>query len=96
MRTIEVQTSDGEVFEVSNIPEEAKITFGATNPASEASRKTAYSSGGYTLRIYRGSRDNGNQLAVFQNVANFRDRSLTIKKMGKKLWIDDEQEERLG
>ncbi len=88
-RTIEVLTSGGEVFEVGNIPSDAKITFGAVNPGS----KSSYGSS-QTLRIYRGARaDNGSQLAVFQDVVSFRDKSLTLNKPEKKLWIEEHKEQ---
>jgi hypothetical protein len=48
-----------------------------------------------TLRIYKGTRDNGHQIAVFRNVESFRDLSLTIKEIEtkpKQTWIDGGQD----
>lgn len=84
MRIIEICFADGDVSEVGNIPDDAKITFAQLNPAASGDR---FGGGGLTLRIYKGSRDNGNQLAVFRNVESFRDLTLSVSVKEKKSFI---------
>ncbi len=71
MRVIEVHFTD-RVVEIDNIPDDAKITFGGIRPDAPGNKTNS-------LRIYKGSKDNGHQLAVFRDVLWFRDKTLTIK-----------------
>lgn len=77
MRTIKVISSDG-TFEVSEIPDNAKITYGGVRP-DQPGLKTN------TLRIYTSA---NNQLAVFQGVLSFHDLSLKLTRPVKKDWVD--------
>jgi hypothetical protein len=93
VKEIEIVTSNGKVFHLGNVPDDAKLTFGALNPSSKGMGGPAALS--LTLRIYKGTRDNGHQIAVFRNVESFRDLSLTIKEIEtkpKQTWIDGGQD----
>lgn len=69
-RSILVHTQTDTLI-VENVPASAKVTFGKLQPGKD---------GGYdrsnALRIYTSA---NNQLAVFTNVLDFRDLSLTVK-----------------
>lgn len=80
MRTIEIHCED-RIYEVDNIPADAKITYGGLRPDQPGAKTN-------TLRIYTSQ---NNQLAVFRNVEWFRDKSLNIKDIGPKKanWIND-------
>lgn len=67
-RTILVEHVDGTATKVSDIPGNAKITFGPVSPAK----------GGFGHNVLRIYTSESNQLAVFQDVESFRDLSLTI------------------
>lgn len=70
-RSILVYRRNSEPLIVSGIPDNAKITFGALQPGKDSyDRSTA-------LRVYTTA---NNQLAVFTDVASFRDLSLTIQE----------------
>lgn len=71
-RTIIILLKDGRRRIVSNIPAGAKITFGLVTPG--ASRD--YANKEYGLRIYTSAQ---NQLAVFTDVKEFQDTSLTVE-----------------
>lgn len=68
-RSIIVEHSDGTATKVEDIPSNAKITFGALQPGKPSYHES------HVLRIYTSQ---SNQLAVFRDVASFRDMSLTI------------------
>jgi len=85
MRTVRITFTNGNVQEVSGIPEDSKITFGTVHGGGTMTPGGA----NLCLRIYKGSRDNGNQLAVFQGVESFIDLSLSLSlPVAKKEWID--------
>lgn len=89
-RTLLVTKNSGEQFRIT-IPSDAKITFGYFNPTggpgdnrarySDESREDMKRS---CLRIYRGSKDNGEQLAAFTGVREFRDLGLSVERLVKK------------
>ena len=84
MRTVRITFTNGNVQEVSGIPEDSKITFGTVHGGG-----SSVGNANLCLRIYKGSRDNGNQLAVFQGVESFIDLSLSLSlPVAKKEWID--------
>lgn len=62
--------NDGTRRQVSEIPADAKVTFGPVSPGKGFHTENA-------LRIYTSQQ---NQLAVFVGVKEFRDLSLTIKE----------------
>lgn len=79
------------------IPDDARVTFGPWSPPNpknpdrfdQESRKG-------TLRVYRGSEKTGCALAVFSNVAGFRDLSIgyaeeVAREEGAVIWKDDER-----
>lgn len=72
-RSILIQRSGGHQQIVSGIPATAKLTFGPVNPG-----KQGY--GANCLRIYTAGT---NQLAVFTDVAWFRDLSLSVQTRRK-------------
>lgn len=78
-RTIEIET-ESKKFTVSNIPDNAKITYGGLRPDQPGGKTN-------TLRIYTAGQ---NQLAVFREVVCFHDVSLKIEECGpiKDTWID--------
>ncbi|MBF9316996.1 MULTISPECIES: hypothetical protein [Mycobacteroides] len=69
-RTILVILKGGKKRQVSNIPANAKITYGPISPGNWNCDQNA-------LRIYTSQQ---NQLAVFVGVEEFRDLSLTIQE----------------
>lgn len=71
-RTIIVLLSDGKKRRVSNIPKDAKVTFGPVQPGRNGGYDTAN-----VLRIYTSQ---SNQLAVFVGVKEFRDLALDVKE----------------
>lgn len=76
MRSIIIKKIDGEVLEVTGLPDDAKITY------------CRYSSTSIALRIYRGSKaTKGNQIAVFRGVEEFYDKSLIIVTKGTVDWV---------
>lgn len=81
MRSIQITFQDGRVKQVDGIPEESKITLASLNPGSVHAHEAG---AGITLRIYKGTRDNGNQIAVFRHVESFFDLALTITDKGEK------------
>jgi len=88
-RTIYVTLTDGSVHEVSGIPAGAKITYATVNPNGNSGGRVANDP---CLRIYKGSRDNGDQLAVIRGVESFIDRTLTMRPAVKKQdWIDGDK-----
>lgn len=81
-RSIEIIFEKGSRERVSGIPANAKITFGPMNPGAKGyPSETA-------LRIYTSQQ---NQLAVFRNVATFRDLSLGIER--EKVHVEKEGED---
>lgn len=75
-RAILVKLDNGETKIVRNVPASAKITFGTVHAGAEK----GFHGRGYALRIYT---TQNNQLAVFTNVAEFRDLALTVEKRVK-------------
>lgn len=71
-RTILVKFADGSQRKISGIPHNVKITYAKVNPASEQHSSAVP----YALRIYRTAND---QIAVFLNVVEFRDLSLSVE-----------------
>ena len=69
-RTVLVVMNDGSKRRVSDIPKDAKITYGPVSPG-----KNGYGSEN-ALRIYTSA---SNQLAVFVGVKEFRDEALTVQ-----------------
>ena len=82
MRTIEIVEVDGSAFTVSDIPDDAKITFAGLNPGAPGQDGR-----GLCIRIYKGASNGGNQLAVFRGVHSFRDLSLRLSAKAKKDWV---------
>lgn len=72
-RTIEVTLTGGRKVRVGDIPATAKITYGPVSPGTQR----PYGESGNCLRIYTSQQ---NQLAVFINVQEFRDLSLTVER----------------
>jgi hypothetical protein len=70
-RSIMILLTDGRKRLVSGIPPGAKITYGPISPGSQR-----VSDNGNALRIYTSAQ---NQLAVFTDVREFRDLSLTVE-----------------
>jgi hypothetical protein len=68
-RSVLLVMKDGSRKRVSGIPASAKITFAAFNPGAKSYDPDK------AVRIYTTA---GNQLAVFLNVAEFRDEALTV------------------
>lgn len=83
-REILVVLQGGVRRKVSGIPANAKITYGPVSPGSRD-----YNGGANALRIYTTT---NNQLAVFVNVVEFRDLSLTVleQKVEKKAKSESE------
>lgn len=69
-RSIYVKTRYGAKL-IEGIPANAKITYGPVNPGGK------YHDGTNVLRIYTST---NNQLAVFDQVVEFRDLSLSVKE----------------
>jgi hypothetical protein len=90
-RTIFLRMEQGVTKRISNIPANAKITFGKLQPGSKGDW---HNNGGNVLRIYTSGE---NQLGVFCNVIEFRDESLRVehKKVVKKV-AQSRREEKNG
>ena len=79
-----------------DLPENTRLTFGYFNPTAsgESSRRGGYDMGpgGQTmkttcLRVYQG-KGTGNQLAAFLGVNGFRDESIKLTKLVRKVTIE--------
>lgn len=70
-RSLLVKLQDGTQKKIHGIPAAAKVTFGRVQPGEDR-----FGRGGYALRIYT---TQNNQLAVFTDVAEFRDLSLSVE-----------------
>lgn len=72
-RSLLVKMADGTQKRIHGIPANAKVTFGKVQPGEQGGYRDPQA---YALRIYT---TQNNQLAVFTNVREFRDLSLTVE-----------------
>lgn len=91
-RTLLCMGSEGE-FKIT-IPEGARVTFGPNVPFTPRANAYASPDRGYSLRVYEG-KGNDTLIAVFSNVASFRDitlphAKLVVREAGKSMWKSDE------
>ena len=90
-RTILVFTSNKN-FKI-EVPDDAKVTFAPWSPPTEGGWRGNGSPVG-TLRIYKGSKENGDVMGVFSGVHSFRDIDLHYEEeavilKGATVWHDD-------
>lgn len=90
-RTLLCLGKEGE-FKIT-LPEGARVTFGPNVPFTPKNGYVDHDRG-YSLRVYEG-KGNDTLIAVFSNVASFRDitlphAKLVVREAGKSMWKSDE------
>lgn len=94
-RVIHVYGARGEDDFRLTIPRKSRVTFGYFNPASAGQSSSRYEVGGSgaqtmkttALRIYEGG-EKSPQLACFLGVAGFRDTSIAITRLKKRVVVE--------